>query len=183
MKNIVIAAIVFASFAGNAFALTLKSGEVLSSNGEVVKASESENGQRRLAQDGVLVSGGVVYIDLNGHVVEVPVNEIAGASKDRIKEIIGEAAVEQLQDLYDDAEAHAAEIGGVNAVGKSVDQILEEIDLDAAEGAIVGVSEQMHEQINAALEKIDGEKIKSEAEVAAELGVSIEELRSGCVGC
>ena len=153
MKNIVIAAIVFASFAGNAFALTLKSGEVLSSDGEVVKASESANGQARLANDGVLVSAGVVFIDLNGSVIEVPLSDIRGKSKDQIAEVIGEAAVEQLMDLHDGAQAEVDAIiaeGGdaINAVGLSAEEIADHIqNSDAVEGAIVGVSDAAHEAV------------------------------------
>ena len=134
----------------NANALTIKKGEVLTSDGTVAKASETENGQRRLAQDGVLVSGGVVYIDLNGTTIEVDVNDIRGKSKEEIGEIIGEAAVEQLIDLHDDAQAHVDEIlaeGGdaINAVALSAEEIAEHIkNSDAVEGAIVGVSEQAH---------------------------------------
>lgn len=138
---------------GQAHALTLKSGEVLTSDGTVAKASETKTGKNKLAQDGVLVSGGVVYIDLNGTVIEVDVDDIRGKSKEQIGEIIGQAAVEQLIDLHDDAQAHVDEIianGGdaINAVGLSAEQIAEHIqNSDAVEGAIVGVSEAAHEAV------------------------------------
>ena len=184
MKNIVFAAVAMALVAGSANALTLKKGEVISSDGSVAKASETANGQARLAADGVLVSAGVIYIDLNGTTIEVDVADVRGKSKDQIADVIGAAAVEQMQDLYDDAAAHAAEVGGVNAVGKTVEEIVNEaLENGAAEGAIVGVSDQMHEQINAAFAEIDGvADILSEEEAAAELGVTVEELRAGNVG-
>ena len=164
MKNIKMAAIVafvWMATAANAFALTIKSGEVLTSDGTVAKASETENGKRKLAQDGVLIAGGVVYIDLNGTTIEVDVNDIRGKSKEQIGEIIGEAAVQQLTDLHDDAVAHAAEIvesgevdAAIVAVGKTAEEIANEImNSDAVTGAVVGVSEATHAAIQKELEK------------------------------
>ena len=167
MKYVMMIATAIVLVASGANALTLKSGEVLTSDGTVAKASETKTGKNKLAQDGVYIAGGVVFIDLNGTTVEVPVNEIAGKSKDQIIAVIGEHAVEQMQDLYDDAEAHAAAVGGVNAVGKSVEQIVDEaLSNGNAEGAIVGVSESLHEQIKSKFAEIDGvEKIYSEQEL------------------
>ena len=166
-KTFVAAVAAMVMVAGSANALTLKKGEVIGSDGNVAKASETANGKARLADDGVLVAGGVVYIDLNGTTIEVDVADIRGKSKDQIAEVIGEAAVEQMQDLHDAAQAHVDEIiadgtldGAVNAVGKTAAEIVEEaIASGAVEGAIVGVSDEMHEQINAAFEEIDGQPV------------------------
>ena len=167
IKMAAIVAIVWVAAAGNAFALTLKSGEVLTSDGTVAKASETKTGQNKLAQDGVLVAGGVVYIDLNGTTIEVPLSEIRGKSKEGIIAVIGEAAVEQMQDLHDAAQVHVDEIiadgtldGAVNAVGKSAAEIVEEaLASGAVEGAIVGVSEAAHQQILKEFEKHDGQAV------------------------
>ena len=160
MKKIFAIAMAAAMFATQANALTLKPGQVIESgSGEVKAAHETENGQRKLDADGVLVAGGMVVISLNGQVIEVPLNELAGKSKEQIAEIIGEAAVEQMEDLHDAAQAHVDEIiasgeigGAVNAVGKSVDEIVAEIDADAVSGAVVGVaSDAVANQIGEAL--------------------------------
>ena len=157
IKSIVMASAAIILSVSAANALTLKSGEVITSGGTVAKASETANGQAKLAQDGYIVSGGVIYISAGDHVIEVPVNEIRGKSKDQIKEIIGEAAVEQMADLYDDAQAHVDEIlaegaDAINAVGQTTAEIVDAINnSDALEGAIVGLTETQHEAISAAL--------------------------------
>ena len=153
LMTIVSAMVLFAAHSG-AYALTLKPGQVISGDtGQVADASETSTGQAKLADDGVLVAGGMVFIDLNGETIEVPVADIRGKSPEQIAEVIGDAAVEQLIDLYDDAEAHVAEIieqGGdaINAVGKTAEEIAEHIkNSDAVTGAVVGVSEATHEAI------------------------------------
>ena len=163
MKNIVFAAVAMALVAGSANALTLKKGEVISSDGSVAKASETANGQARLAADGVLVAGGVVYIDLNGTTIEVDVDDIRGKSKEQVAAVIGEAAVEQLMDLHDDAVAHAAEIvesgevdAAIVAVGKTAQEIADEIaNSDAVTGAVVGVTDATADAVNAILQAAD----------------------------
>ena len=163
--NIICVATVWAAVAVNANALTLKSGEVLTSDGTVAKASETATGKNRLAQDGVFISGGIVFIDVNGQTIEVPVNELRGKSREAAREILGEAITQQLQDLNDAAVAHAEELvangevdNAVSAVGKSVDEIFDEIDIEATTGAIVGVTQSQHEAILDKFEQEDGER-------------------------
>lgn len=154
----VIAAVVAGAFvfmAATSWALTLKPGEVISGDtGEVTKASETSTGKANLEENGVLVSGGIVFISVGDHQVEVPLNELVGKSKDQIKEILGEELTEQLEDLHGDAVDHAAEIvesgaveNAVVAVGKTTEQILEELDLDAATGAVVGITEAQNRDL------------------------------------
>ena len=161
MKNIVFAAVAMALVAGSANALTLKKGEVISSDGSVAKASETANGKARLADDGVLVAGGVVYIDINGTTIEVDLADVRGKSKGQIAAVIGEAAVEQLTDLHDSAQAEVEAIiaeGGdaINAVGLTAEEIADHItNSDAVEGAIVGVSEAAHQATQDILQAAD----------------------------
>ena len=157
-KTFVAAVAAMMMVAGSANALTLKKGEVIGSDGNVAKASETANGKARLADDGVLVAGGVVYIDLNGTTIEVDLDDIRGKSKEQIGEVIGQAAVDQLTDLHDDAQAHVDEIiaeGGdaLNAVALTAEEIADHIkNSDAVEGAIVGVSEQAHAAVQEILD-------------------------------
>ena len=166
-KTFVAAVAAMMMVAGSANALTLKKGEVIGSDGNVAKASETANGKARLADDGVLVAGGVVYIDLNGTTIEVDLDDIRGKSKEQIGEVIGQAAVDQLTDLHDDAQAHVDEIiaeGGdaLNAVALTAEEIADHIkNSDAVEGAIVGVSEQAH----AAVQEILADEIVIDAMV------------------
>ena len=148
--NIICVATVWAAVAANANALTLKSGEVLTSDGTVAKASETANGQRQLEQNGHLVASGVIYISIGDDVIEVPVNDIRGKSKAEIIEVIGAAAVEQMADQYDAVEAHLDEIGGgINAIGKTTEEIANEIsNSDAIEGAVAGLTEAQAEALN-----------------------------------
>ena len=154
MKKLTIAvASAILIFSASANALTLKKGQVIS-GGEVVNAEDSANVQRQLSNDGVAVVAGIVLIELNGEVIKIPADEIRGKSKAQVKEILGDAVVEQMEDLYDAAEAEVVAIieageidSAVNAVGKSVEEILDEIDLDAASGAVVGISEQQNRDL------------------------------------
>ena len=129
----------------NAYALTIPSGSVIGSDGVVAPAHETAHGKSVLANDGVLVAAGNVIISLNGDVVVIPVTEFVGKSRGQIAELIGEHATEQLSDMYDAQTAHAAELAaaGVDAVvatGKSIDEIVSEIDADATVGAVIGVT-------------------------------------------
>lgn len=115
----------------NAYALTLKSGQVIDgATGQVADAHATEHGQRVIEDKGVLVAGGVVFIGVGDNIIEVPVEELRGKSRDQVVAIIGEAAVSQLEDQHADADALVAEIeaqGGtaVNVVGSTLQ---EEID-------------------------------------------------------
>lgn len=156
-KFVSIAAIVATvAFAGSANALTLKKGEVLS-GGEVVKASETPTGQAKLANDGVYVAGGMVYIDLNGSTLEVPMADLQGKSRDRMKEIIGDAAGDQLADLVSAVDDHVAELGenAISAIGKSAEELVSKA-IEENIDTFVGVSDELHEQMLDQFEKIDG---------------------------
>ena len=154
IKMAAIVAIVWVAAAGNAFALTLKSGEVLTSDGTVAQAHETTTGKNQLAQDGYLVRAGKIFISIGDDVITVDVEDIRGKSKEAIKEIIGAAAVEQMADQYDAVEAHLDEIGGgINAIGKTTEEIANEItSSDAIEGAVAGLTQQQADDLNAFLQ-------------------------------
>lgn len=128
MKKIAMfAAAVAIAFTGSANALTLKTGQVIANDGQVIDAKDSANVQKKLDKDGATVIAGVILVRVGDHTVEVPVQDVRGKSRDQIVEIIGEAAVEQLEDLHDAAEAAVAEIeanGGsaINAIGLTVEE-------------------------------------------------------------
>ena len=136
----------------DAQALTLKSGEVLTSEG-VKDAGSTENAKRNLAKNGYHVSGGNVYLDVDGTVISVSLSDLRGKSKTQISEIIGEAAVEQLSDQYDSVEAHVAELSAegmdaINGMAMSAEKIANHImESDSVTGAVAGISEEVHEQV------------------------------------
>ena len=81
----------------DAYALTLKSGEVLTSNG-VVHATESANTQARVTNDGYAVVAGLVIIGVGEELVTVELSELRGKSRTEIVSVIGEAAATQLDE-------------------------------------------------------------------------------------
>ena len=137
---------------GPANALTLKSGEVYTSEG-VKDAGSTKNAQRNLEKNGYHVAGGNVYLDVDGTVVTVSLSDLRGKSKTQIAEIIGEAAVEQLSDQYDAVEAHVAELSAegmdaINGMAMSAEEIANHImESDSVTGAVAGISEEVHEQV------------------------------------
>lgn len=155
MKKLIVTTTALIMLASSAQALTIPSGHVLTSDGSVVHVTETENTRRALDNgDGVIIAGGMVVIDINGEIISVPVNEVRGKTREQVAEVLGEAIVAQMEDLHAAAEKHVQEIinsGGVetavNAVGKSIDEILNEIDLDAATGAVVGITEEQNRNL------------------------------------
>ena len=145
MTRFLMTAFFVVTAAANAMALTIPSGSVISSNGEVMPAHETENAQRALDQNGVHVAGGVVAVAIGDHVITVDVADLRGKSRDEVIEIIGEAAVTQMEDMYADAEALVAEIeanGGsaFNAIGSTLEEEIDAI-LNENHDAIVGGSQ------------------------------------------
>ena len=90
----------------HANALTLKKGEVLTSDGTVAHASSTATGQAALNRDGYLVSGGQVHIDAAGTVVSIDLAQLQGKSRTAIADIIGEELADELgSDLAEIEEA------------------------------------------------------------------------------
>ena len=77
---------------GPANALTLKKGEVLTSNG-VMNAAETKSGQAQLAKDGYLVAAGNLYLPIEDKMIEIPLSELANKSKAEVKEMITDVAI------------------------------------------------------------------------------------------
>ena len=137
----------------DANALTLKSGEVLTKSG-VVSADKTESAKRNLANQGYHIGGGNVYLDVNGETITVSLQDIRGKSKAEVREVIGAAATEQLEDLNTAVEATVAEfqaenMEAINAVAMSAEEIADHImNSDAVEGAIVGATEEVMDAVN-----------------------------------
>lgn len=105
----------------HANALTLKSGEVLTSDGQVVHASESENTLRMIERDGYAIAGGYVHLETDGAVVSIDTRDLAGKSKDQISDVVGEAVA----DSYGLTDEEFAEIA--NNVSGAADSISDEL--------------------------------------------------------
>jgi hypothetical protein len=108
MKRSALFLLVLAMFiaAGTANALTLKSGEVLSSDGKVYSGASPEQRSAIVAQsksrglfgDGKKagVRGSNIFVVVGEDVVFVPVNDVRGKSKEQMMDIIAEAAGKQI---------------------------------------------------------------------------------------
>ena len=147
MKYVMMIATAIVLVASGANALTLKSGEVLTKdengNSYVAPAHETASAKAKLANDGVFVGGGVVAVQFGDHVVTVPVEELRGKDRDEIAELIGEAAVAQLEDMYADGEALVAElaeqgIDAYNAIGSTLQDEVDAILSDSYDQIVGG---------------------------------------------
>ena len=97
MKTVVYWAIVAlfgAVVVNDAYALTLKSGEVLTADG-VVHVTESANTKKMVEADGYAIIGSNLVIDAEGTLVDIPLSDLRGKSEEGrievVKEAVGEA--------------------------------------------------------------------------------------------
>ena len=86
-------------FSGYANALTIPSGHVITSDGDVVHATESENTQRMVEQNGhAIVAGQVVVAGEDGY-VSITIDEARALLRSGSVEGLDPAVAEQLADL------------------------------------------------------------------------------------
>ena len=109
----------------DANALTLKKGEVLTSNG-VVHASESANTHAQVERNGYAVVAGLVIIGVGDEQVTVDVNDIRGKSRGDIVELIGDAAADQLEGSVADEIAAAVAQGVHSEISEDLVDLLGE---------------------------------------------------------
>ena len=165
---------------GGAQALTLKSGEVLSSDGQVyagaspqqkaaIVASSKSSG---LFGDGKKagVRGSNIFVVIGEDVVFVPLTGVRGKSKEQMMDIIAEAAGEQLGPNAPDASDLARGITEehIEATKEQVTEALASVDIDeaaraATEAAWEGISTADLEQ---AIEYIEEHNAQTDAAIA-----------------
>ena len=182
MKRSALFLLVLAMFiaAGTANALTLKSGEVLSSDGKVYSGASPEQRSAIVAQsksrglfgDGKKagVRGSNIFVVVGEDVVFVPVNDVRGKSKEQMMDIIAEAAGKQIGPNAPDASDLARGITEehVEATREQVSEALASVDIDeaaraATEAAWEGISTADLEQ---AVEYIEEHNAQTDAAIA-----------------
>lgn len=123
----------------DANALTLKKGEVLTSDGRVAHASTTATGQAAIANKGYLISGGQVHVIINNIVVSTDLSAIQGKSKSQVISIIGENAAEALEsDVTDEL---------TNALANESFEVSSDIIDAVGEEAFTEALEQLSEEI------------------------------------
>ena len=106
---------------------TIPSGSVLSSSGKVMPAEETESGKRSLEQDGFLVSGGFVFVDVKGHTAKVNIKDLQGKSKPQIKDYMKTEIINQVgSKLVDSAISAADKASQLEASAEMAEQLANE---------------------------------------------------------
>ena len=165
---------------GGAHALTLKSGEVLSSDGQVYAGASPQQQEAIVASskssglfgDGKKagVRGSNIFVVIGEDVVFVPLTGVRGKSKEQMMDIIAEAAGEQLGPNAPDASDLARGITEehIEATKEQVTEALASVDIDeaaraATEAAWEGISTADLEQ---AIEYIEEHNAQTDAAIA-----------------
>jgi hypothetical protein len=165
---------------GGAHALTLKSGEVLSSDGQVYAGASPQQKEAIVASskssglfgDGKKagVRGSNIFVVIGEDVVFVPLTGVRGKSKEQMMDIIAEAAGEQLGPNAPDASDLARGITEehIEATKEQVTEALASVDIDeaaraATEAAWEGISTADLEQ---AIEYIEEHNAQTDAAIA-----------------
>ena len=165
---------------GGAQALTLKSGEVLSSDGQVYAGASPQQKEAIVASskssglfgDGKKagVRGSNIFVVIGEDVVFVPLTGVRGKSKEQMMDIIAEAAGEQLGPNAPDASDLARGITEehIEATKEQVSEALASVDIDeaaraATEAAWEGISTADLEQ---AIEYIEEHNAQTDAAIA-----------------
>lgn len=156
--------------------VTIPSGSVLTSDGQVVEAGSTQSVQNEIARDGYSIAAGHVHINVGDLTVSIPMNELAGKTKDQAREVMvnyiiaagieaGGTHVTQTQDIDEvtSQAQHAVELAeeGIDAVianGMTVDQLIDSIDHNADIGAIIGATQDQIDALNDYYESIDGQR-------------------------
>ena len=151
-----------------AHALTLKSGQVIGSDGNIYDGASPEMASAILASGETAgVSNGNLFIVIEGNVTFVPVKTLAGKTKEGIKELVIEAVIAsgEVIDLSDARDSGQLEAQAEN-MQETANQLL---TAEALEEAIESGSQEAIEQATqAALESgVLREVVRDAAEVAA----------------
>lgn len=165
----------------SASALTLKSGEVLSSDGKVYSGASPDQKAAIVAQSkstGLFGAGGKkagvrganIFVVVGEDVVFVPMTDVQGKSKDQMMDIIAEAAGQQLGTNAPDASDLARGIteDHVEATKEQVSDALASVDIDeaaraATEAAWEGISTA---DLAQAVEYIEEHNAQTDAAIA-----------------
>lgn len=160
MKYVLLSLAAGALALSSAQALTLKSGQVLGSDGNVYDGASPEQQEALIsrAQNGgdiAGLSGSSVFVVVGDTITYVPVNDIRGKSNDQMKTIIGD---EVIQNVTGVEELTLADVENATTLAEEAGIPLEQ--LVSAEG----------------LEGLDPEVIQEIATVAEETGIDFDNL-------
>ena len=171
MKHLIFAATTMALVSAGAHALTLKSGQVLGSDGGVydgASPAQMEVYKQRAANGGDVagIAGNNVFVVVGDDITFVPVSELQGKTKDSKMNIIGDAVVEQvtgsdaisfeqlneLQDIADESGVAIEDILATNDALSQLDAdlaavITDEIDALIEEGALEDVQQLLSSEV------------------------------------
>ena len=155
-------------FVNIAHALTLKSGQVIGSDGNVYDGASPEVTSAILASgDTAGVRNGNLFIVIEGSVTFVPVKALAGKTKEGIKELVIEAVIAsgEVIDL-----SNARDAGQLEAQAENMQETANQIlTAEALEEAIASGSQEAIEQATQAAIESGGvqEVVRDAAEAAA----------------
>ena len=169
MRSLFCSLVLLLSLSGNfAHALTIKSGQVIGSDGNVYDGASPEMASAIIASgDTAGVRNGNLFIVVEGNVTFVPVKALAGKTKEGIKELVIEAVIAsgEVLDLSNAEDNRQLEAQAEN-MQETANQI---IAAEALERAIESGSQEAIEQATqAAIESgVLQEVVRDAAEVAA----------------
>lgn len=162
-------------------ALTLKSGEVLSSDGKIYSGASPEQKEAIIAKSKTTglfgregakagVRGSNIFVVVGDDLVFVPITEVQGKSKEQMMDVIATAAGEQLGSNAPDASDLARGITEehIEATKEQVSDALASVDIDeaaraATEAAWEGISTADLQQ---AVEYIEEHNAQTDAAIA-----------------
>ena len=159
MRLILTAAAVAALSISSASALTLKSGQVLGSDGQVYDGASPETRDNIVASaqargENAGVTGNNVFVVVGETVTFVPVDQIRGKSDEQVIEIVGDAVI---QNVTGNEDITFADLQAAQEVAENTGVELEALAMDGLEG-------------------LDEELVKEIEAFSAESGIQVENL-------
>ena len=137
----------------DAFALTIPTGSVISSDGEVVDSCSTSSAKKNMNNDGYHVFAKCLCIQVEKNIVKIDLNDLRGKNKNEVKEIITDAIYEEISDkMVDDV---VNEI--TDKVNDDVKDIVEKVEKDVEK--ITEKVEKVVEEASKELSRDEIEKI------------------------
>ena len=110
----------------SANALTIPSGHVISGDGEIVPACETESAKKSMANDNYHIFGGCLCIQAMNETVTIDLDDLRGKSKADVKQIIMSEIQTNLSDAAIDDVMNNLDVNEVNEITSEIaDEIVE----------------------------------------------------------
>ena len=192
MKKIIALCGVLAVMATGAQALTLKKGQVIGGDGGIYDGASPEVQENLIANakrtgKNVGVSAGNVFVIVGEEVTYVSTKDLAGKSKDKMVEVVGNAVVENVTGVEGLTLEEIQEISSETGISIENVQIVEQITAnfsdEMAEDMIAGIQEAVEsslaDQVNEFLSSLTDDEIDLLSRFS-----SLEECQAaGAAGC